>query len=142
MLAPETQVTRKNIVILSFTEPKKLHTLSNPFYLCYCNNKLPGETQFCSLATLAFQRVLFHHSKKKKCKHKGPLGYLGTNLELPCSVVKAQEKLAHHCHGAGWRTCTLQGANTTGLGHRLKPNPQPAPFTHLLSHFLKNLYFP
>lgn len=66
MLAPETQVTRKNIVILSFTEPKKLHTLPNPFYLCYCNNKLPGETQFCSLATLAFQRVLFHHFKKKK----------------------------------------------------------------------------
>lgn len=72
MLAPETQVTRKNIVILSFTEPKKLHTLSNPFYLCYCNNKLPEETQRCSLATLAFQRVLFHHCKIKVQAQRSP----------------------------------------------------------------------
>lgn len=109
------------VFIFSFTEPEKLHTLSNPFYLCYCNNKLPGETQCCSLATLAFQRILFHHCKKIK---KVPLGYLGTNLGLPCTMVKAREKLAHHhCHNSEHMQ---KGTNSTGFGHTLQPKPKPA----------------
>lgn len=142
-MAPEIQVTRKKIelfFLVSQSLRNSIH-LSNPFYLCYCNNKLPGQTQSCSLAMLAFQRVLFHHWKNQKCRHKGPLGYLGTNLGLPCTMMKAKEELARHCYRSALRTCTPTGTNITGFGHRLRTKPKPVPFVLLQSHFLNIFIF-